>query len=861
MTGDRRALLRRVLGRLRPYLGPMFGVALFTAALWALHRQLAQYHYRDVLRSLSSIPGLDLAAALAFTVLDYLTLTGYDVLALRYVGKPLAYRRTALASFVAYAFSHSLGFTLFTGAPVRFRLYTAWGLSAVEVTQVVVFGAATFWLGFAAMGGAAFVLEPLVLPASLHLPWLSARLLGALLLGLAAAYLALSLRAAKQVRVGDWDLSLPTGRLALAQLAVASADWALAAGVLYSLLPASAPSYPAFLGMFLLAQVAGVASQVPGGLGVFEGALLLLLQPLPAGTVLAALLAYRGVYYLLPLSLAALLLGGHELVRTPQRVVRVAGAFGRWTPAVLPQIFALAAFAAGAILLLSGATPAVRWRLDWLQGLVPLPVVEVSHLLGSSVGVALLLLAWGLQRRLDAAYQLSVALLAAGVVLSLVKGLDYEEALILAGLLAALVPCRHHFYRKASLLEERFTPEWVTAVVLVLLGTTWLGVFSHRHVEYSNDLWWHFALHGQASRALRATVGAMGLAAIVGLARLLRPAPPDPSLPGAGDLEAVAAIVAGCRDASAHLALLGDKELLFNADRTAFVMFGVEGRSWVALGDPVGPEEEVADLAWRFRELSDRHGGWTAFYEVGRTHLPLYLDLGLTLLKLGEEARVPLASFSLAGNARKGLRSTRNRVEREGCRLEVAEPEEVRVLLPELQAVSDAWLASKRTREKGFSLGFFEPAYLCRFPMAIVRQEGKIVAFANLWPDTAGREELSVDLMRHRPDAPGGVMDYLFSELMAWGKEQGYGWFNLGMAPFSGLESRALAPLWTRVGAFLWRHGEHFYNFQGVREYKEKFDPVWEPRYLASPGGLALPRVLANVAALISGGLKGVVGK
>jgi phosphatidylglycerol lysyltransferase len=96
---------------------------------------------------------------------------------------------------------------------------------------------------------------------------------------------------------------------------------------------------------------------------------------------------------------------------------------------------------------------------------------------------------------------------------------------------------------------------------------------------------------------------------------------------------------------------------------------------------------------------------------------------------------------------------------------------------------------------------------------------------------------------------------------MLWGKQQGYRWFNLGMAPMSGFEDRALAPLWSRVGSFLFRHGEHFYNFQGLRQYKEKFDSTWEPRYLASPGGLALPRIVTNVASLISGGLKGVVTK
>ena len=165
----------------------------------------------------------------------------------------------------------------------------------------------------------------------------------------------------------------------------------------------------------------------------------------------------------------------------------------------------------------------------------------------------------------------------------------------------------------------------------------------------------------------------------------------------------------------------------------------------------------------------------------------------------------------------------------------------------------------RNTREKGFSLGFFDPVYLQRGPVAIVRKEEKIVAFANLWLG-AEKEELSPDLMRYLPEHPG-IMEYLFIQLMLWGQREGYQWFNLGMAPLSGLEDRTLAPLWNRLGAFVFRHGEHFYNFQGLRQYKEKFAPEWTPRYLASPGGLALPRILTNVATLISGGLKGVITK
>ncbi len=289
-------------------------------------------------------------------------------------------------------------------------------------------------------------------------------------------------------------------------------------------------------------------------------------------------------------------------------------------------------------------------------------------------------------------------------------------------------------------------------------------------------------------------------------------------------------------------------------------MYGVAGRSWVALGDPIGPPDEHDELVWRFRELSDRHGGWTVFYQVADQGLPLYLDLGLTLLKLGEEARVPLATFSMDGRSRKALRHGVKHLADHGWTFAVLPADAVPPLLPELRAVSEAWLAEKHTREKGFSLGFFQPDYIARGPIAVVQREGALVAFANLWLG-AERHELSLDLMRHRPDAPNGIMDFLFVNLMLWGKAQGFAWFDLGMAPLSGLEPHELGPLWNRVGALVFRYGEHFYNFQGLRQYKEKFAPEWRPKYLAAPGGFALPRVLANVASLISGGLGGVIGR
>jgi phosphatidylglycerol lysyltransferase len=843
-------------------LPPLFGLLLFAVALWVLHRELKVYHLQDIIRHLRELPPHRLWLALGLTVVSYLVMTGYDTLALRYIRHPLAYGKTALASFIAYAFSNNIGLSMFAGASVRYRLYSAWGLTAFEITQVIGFCTLTLWLGFFVLGGIVFLLEPLVLPTVLHFPFTSVHLLGRIFLAVVVAFILWSSFMKRPIKVRGWEFSLPSPSLLLSQITVASVDWALAGMVLYALLsPITGLSYPGFVGLYLLAQLAGLVSQVPGGLGVFETVILLLLSPyLPPSQALGSLLAYRGIYYIFPLLAATTSLGVQEALRKKVAVQRVFQTFGQWGSVLVPQILAFTTFVGGAIMLFSGATPAVSGRLAWLKDFIPLPVIEISHFLGSLVGGWLLLLARGLQRRIDAAYILTALLLAGGIVFSLLKGADYEEAIILSVMLGALLPCRRHFYRSASLFGESFNPGWIAGIAAVVLCSLWLGLFSYKHVEFSGDLWWQFTVAGNAPRFLRATVGAVAVMLFFALARMLSASQPMLSGMKQEDLERASAIVRNSPRTYADLALLGDKSFLFSQNGNAFIMYGIAGRSWISMGNPIGQEEEWQELTWQFRNLVDRYNGWPVFYEVGPETLHLYLDLGLMLLKLGEEARVRLEGFSLEGGARKGLRYTARKLEKEGCLFQTVSREEVSGLLPELKGVSDAWLQEKNTGEKGFSLGFFDEDYLKRFPAGIILREGKIIAFANLWPG-AGKEELSIDLMRHLPDAPHGVMEYLFVHLMLWGKAEGYRWFNLGMAPLSGLQDHGLAPLWNRAGAYIFRHGEHFYNFQGLRQYKEKFDPEWVPKYLACPGGLTVPRILANIATLVSGGMKAVIAR
>ena len=836
--------------------GPLAALLVFTAVGLILHRQLAHLHVSHVLAHLHAIPRRQVLAALGFTAASYWLLSNYDVLALAYLRRRIPYPRILFTSFIAYSFGHTLGFSAFTGAAIRFRLYATAGVSAIDVATISAFCSLSLGIGLATIAGLSLFFSPVHAAQILHLHHNWSLLAGLVLLTAVAAYAAWATLARGTLELRGWALRAPGPAIGLAQLALSVADLSLSSAVLWSLLPADAHvGFVTFLGIYATAAIAGIVSHVPGGVGVFEAVMLLTLPGVPADALLGSLLAYRGVYYLVPLVFGTLLFGSKELSAQRGRMMRAQELASVYIAPVVPQVAGALTFLAGALLLFSGATPAIEERLAFLDSFLPLAVLEASHLAGSVIGLGLLVLSRALFRRVQGAYHITVWLLLAGIFASLLKGLDFEEATLLALVLAVLMLGRRAFYRPTAILSERFTPAWVASITGVIALAVWLGVISYRHLGYSHDLWWTFAFDGNAPRMLRASLSIVVLGTAYVLLNMLRPARPEPAVAGPEELARARALIEQCDNTVANAALTGDKRLLFSEAGTAFVMYQIAGRSWIALGDPVGAREGAEELVWRMREMSDHHGCETVFYQVCADRLALYVDLGLAALKIGEEARVPLENFSLEGAARAELRQAHRRAQRDGVSFEVVPPEGVEALLPALKRISDAWLASKSTGEKRFSVGAFSPPYLKQFQLAVVRAAGAPAAFANLWT-TGTKAELSVDLMRFGPEAPRGTMDYLFIELMLWGQRAGFRHFNLGMAPLSGLESHPLAPAWHRVGNFIFRHGEHFYNFEGLRRYKAKFDPVWEPRYLVARGGIALPRVLIDVSTLIAGGMK-----
>ncbi|WP_228039969.1 lysylphosphatidylglycerol synthase domain-containing protein [Nodosilinea sp. LEGE 07088] len=291
------------------------GLVLLTIAAVVVSHQLRDYQVQDIVDGLRSLPPAQVGRAVTFAGLGYVAMTGYDTLGFLYLRQPLGYPKIALATFISCAFSNTIGFALLTGSAIRYRFYSAWGISAIAIAQVITFANLSFWLGLLAVGGGAFLLAPFEIPAQLHLPFRSTAGLGLVLLALIAVYLIGSTALRKGLTIRQQRLQFPCPGIALAQILVSSLDWSLAAATLYSLLPqVTGLTYLGFLKIYLLAMAAGVLSNVPGGLGVFETVVILLLSnQLSPAAVLASLLAYRGVYYFLPLAIAIALFGGYEI--------------------------------------------------------------------------------------------------------------------------------------------------------------------------------------------------------------------------------------------------------------------------------------------------------------------------------------------------------------------------------------------------------------------------------------------------------------------------------------------------------------------------------------------------------------------
>ncbi len=843
-------------------------LCLFIAGIVILYRTLHHVDINQVRLELHSMNPRQIMMALLCTIVGYIALVGYDWSALRYINRHLSLPIVAFTSFIGYALSNTIGVSWLSGGAVRYRIYSRVGLSGKEIAMITAFCTLGFGIGEVVVGGAALSFQPDMVAE--YLGWSSSWIswCASILLSTFLIVLLLRSRHSGALTWRNHTFQLPNTSILVGQIIFSLLDIGFAGATLYMLLPDANLSFLGFLSIFAIALVIGILSHVPGGVGVFEAVMMTALAPFcPLEKITAALVLYRLIYYITPFLLGILLLiVGEVFVLTRRQSLDVQSALSD-TARVITGVLSAAApialsgftFMAGVILLLNSSIPVTHSTLELLDEIFPVGVVEVSHWFGGLCGAMLIIVSYALWQRIRSALWLTTGLLFMGAVISLIQTLDYDRTIVMLLGLTLIYFSRDRFYRRSRLLSDLTDFRWLFLTMAAMACFIGLMLFSFKHTSYQQELWWQFAIDAQAPRAMRTTVISGVAFTLFYLLLAIRAPKYLPQLPSDQDLECAASIIANQDNPDANFAFTRDKALMFSDNKSAFVMFDVRGQSWVSMGDPVSVNiNDTVDLIWNFKALASRNQRHAAFYQISKDNMHHYIDANFSLTKLGEEAIVELNGFGLEGRSRNKLRQAHNRAKREGLNFQLRYPPHSDSLLDELQSISDEWLSDKGVREKGFSLGFFDKEYLQRTPLALVIKNEKICAFANVLV-TNTRETSTIDLMRHNNNADNSAMDFLFIELMLTLKEQGYTKFSLGMAPLSGLAERDTAPLWDRFGMLIYKRGKRFYNFQGLRKFKEKFDPIWEPRYLATTrGGVSPYLTLADIAALTSGGVTGI---
>jgi phosphatidylglycerol lysyltransferase len=497
-------------------------VALFAVALVVLHKVLTSYRLEDVAKSFRDIGLEHITLSLALTAVGYASLVGYDYASVLVVGRTVSIRRLWAPSFISHAVQNSAPMAIVAGSGVRYKLFSRLGLSPADIGAMVAANTVTFVLGLLAVAGLSFILGPIPVPASLHLPIHDLQPIGALFLVVVVALVLAAVFRRKPIQLGKRRIDLLGGRHLALQLAVSTADWLLSAAALYVLYAASGPvPYIPFLSGFLLAQIITQIVPLPGGIGVFEAAMLVVRPAgISAPEVTAALVLYRVNYYLIPLLAATALLAHRS---SDQESTGPLAPVWEFVRKLTPQVLAVLTFLSGLILLSFGAVPADAASAGWLQRAMPVVVVEGSHLMASFVGIALLILAWGLARGVHGAFRITIGLLLLGIPLVLIRSTDLISAIMLLLMLLLLITGRKEFPRRTPLTAEPLDAGWVVATILAVGGVIWLGIFARMHREYAGTSWWQLTFDKDAPADLRFAVLALTVGiAYVGLRMVAR---------------------------------------------------------------------------------------------------------------------------------------------------------------------------------------------------------------------------------------------------------------------------------------------------------------------------------------------------
>ncbi len=527
-------------------------------------------------------------------------------------------------------------------------------------------------------------------------------------------------------------------------------------------------------------------------------------------------------------------------------------------------------FALGVVNIISGLTPSLSDRVKMLRDYLPLEAIHASAALTVVVGFVLLGTAFYLFRGLQSAWWLAFGLSLVSLLSHITKGFDYEEATLALLTMSALLyqKSQYHVRTDFRFVQRRWLPALIIVNTTLMLGTLSFYWLNSRHFGAS------FSITQSASNALQTflLVDPSGLKPLtifgseflsmmhlLGSVTLLfiafaifRPFLPYFENDDAAHERALELVAQYGHSALDYFKTYEDKQYYFPQNGHSFISYKRTPRYAMALEDPVAPDESILrESVQEFDRFCRRNGLRSIYYRVPETSAELYRSMGKSLLPLGQEAVVNLNNFSLEGKERKALRNTLHKMEREGFQFVVHTTPIDGRLLQQLRAVSDEWLRMLRRAELSFSQGVFnEDELKHQTVLTLENTEGKILAFINLIPG-ASAQEANFDMMRRTEDAPSGTMDFLFTHMFLFLKTQGYNACNLGLVPMSGLENPS--NLSENLLKMAYERIPRFANYRSLRFFKEKFDPVWETKYVAYDSQLDLMNLPAALGKVVQG--------
>ncbi len=817
-----------------------FVIIVVLAILYLSYSEFKSIDFVEFFKLARQLPRIKELEILVFGIAAFSLVTSYDFLFCKYYNFDLDKKTIFKIGWISQSFNNFVGF----GPPLRFKLYSKEGVNSKDSLKVSLSIFLTSITGLSVLITTS-IFSISKLEESKYLYFLA----------LFCLYIPIFLFIDKVDFKKLFNINIPIEMLdnktKFLGIILSTIEWFAVAIFFSYLIRLFTPEIPVSIIILVYCSsiVLGILSFLPGGAGSFDISCIYLFGKMgyDAKNILISIMIYRIIYYVFPWLISIFILV-FEFIRekkenyTKNKVTKELGI----------KALYYGMLSGGIVLILSSATPGIVERVRFLHNIIPDDFRYTSKFLTMLIGVMLISLSKGIKERVKSIYKISMILLLTATITSVLKGLDYEESILMMSLAMLLYHSRSLFDKESMSFNTRsllynfliftFVPILYFVTFNITHGINMISSAQKYSLAYLTDnksntviyilLTGTMSLIFQYRTSKKLTLSKLSDEDILKFENFIKQY--------GGNI-------------FSHLFYLKDKNIFFNKSENVMLMYRPFKNKIFVLGDPIGDRDYFEEAIDEFIEFAEDYNMKVVFYEVEGKNLELYSTQGFNFIKIGEEAIIDLTKYSYEGKENKVLRSMRNMFINRNYEFEIIEPPFTDEFLSKMKVISDEWLDGRL--EKNFSLGSFNEEYVSRSPIAILKIEGEIVAFCTIMPpydDSA----ISIDLMRMKKNHPNGTMDCLFIALIDHMKEMGYKYFSLGEAPLSNVGNKKQSLKKEKLIKYGYEFGNKVYNFQGLRRYKEKFKPRWSGRYIAYYDEIKLPSTLIDLIKIINTQLK-----